>query len=300
MNKLIFTQDIPGEREWIEQHFPDHINLETINSSKWGVEYCPGSKYIYEISLSDNIWPDIPGEKIKSIFSNNNVNLLMQDKRWTITSDRIINFEFHRNSNVTHNNKFLAFTMGRSGTKFTEELLETQFIKFATHKGLCDFEGSLETVNKLSQNPIIIVLIYRKNWWEWLTSKFIANQIGYDNLNAQVDWTKVQPFNMTIDNLKHSYKISQDNWEFWCNLACSLPKHRIYLLEYSEIIGKYSNLVVKQKKMPYDKKQLISNYSEMKEIFINQYQQLFNRNQENCRQHLVAMGVETTLNSLNF
>jgi len=300
MNKLIFTQDIPGEREWINRHFSDHINLETTHSGKWESEYCPGSNHIYEISLSDSIWPDIPGKKIKSIFSNNDVNLLMQDKRWTITSDRIINHQFHRNHIINQNNLFFTFTMHRSGTKLIEELLETRFVKLAPHQTVRDFKSNIKIISELSNIPIVILMIYRKNWWDWLTSFFLASKTDIWYNESRVDWSTIGPFEMTLDDLDLLYKQNESAWEFWCNLACALPNHSLFLLEYSDIIEKYSKLVANQKKAPYNKKQLISNYSEMEEIFINQYQQLFDRNQENCCQHLIAMGVETTLESLNF
>ena len=55
-NKIIFTQDVPGEREWIQSQFPGYSNLETVSSGKWSSEFPLDNdqKNLYEIAFSDH------------------------------------------------------------------------------------------------------------------------------------------------------------------------------------------------------------------------------------------------------
>ena len=56
-NKIVFTQDVSGEREWIQSQLPGHTNLETSSSGNWPWDFPKDTNQsqLFEIAFSDQV-----------------------------------------------------------------------------------------------------------------------------------------------------------------------------------------------------------------------------------------------------
>lgn len=81
--KIVFTQDVPGERDWLYSHFPEHQNFQTRYSGLWPHHFPidTGSDTVWEIPAEDKIdTSNIDCDKILSVYSpDKELNV----SRWT-------------------------------------------------------------------------------------------------------------------------------------------------------------------------------------------------------------------------
>ena len=77
-NKIIFTQDVPGERGWLQRQFPAHKNFETSSSGKWTAEFPSISDQatLHEIAYSDHY------DLLTLLHSDVQILWLIQDVVW--------------------------------------------------------------------------------------------------------------------------------------------------------------------------------------------------------------------------
>jgi len=274
-NKIIFTQDVPGERDWIQSQFPGYLNFETSSSGKWSTEFPEPSdqKTLHEVGYSDH--HDMASllncniTKIKSFYTTQPDLVINDNKHW-VCSDQFV-------SNISYNTfidkpKFWALHIARSGTMFVEELLSKYRSKLSTHQGIGPHLELLKVFKTAQQHPeAAIVFVYRPELWETFTSTMLARRYGYhhqDNFN----WSSVDPITITVEDMLHFKDIVVSTLNFWCNLRSLLPTHSMLLLNGSKVINQYRDQV-SHSKVNYNKQDLISNYTESK----NQWDKIFSK-----------------------
>lgn len=298
-NKIIFTQDIEGERSWLSNQFPDHINLETVFSGKWFNDQPQegNNGYLYEISFRDYSWDtlflDKNLPKIKSIYSNSSDDLFLSS--WWAESDNFIH-------NLTFTNKeksknFIILNLARSGTMFAHSLISKKLIEFTPHVSTGVHGENIDLAETIKANNLTVFLTYRKNVWEWCTSNLIANKFGFYH---HYSYRKENYTTMTAnkEDLDALLKMQLATWNFWCNLKCYIPDLNCYLLEFDDIIKKYKD-VTNHVAVPYVKNNIILNYKEIEKVFDNEYRSKFEKIVTNGSTHLKNMNCKTDLADLD-
>jgi hypothetical protein len=291
-NKIVFTQDVPGEREWINSHFPGYINLETVHSGKWppnGI-FADDNNLLFEYSRKD---PIVDTEFVGATKSLYTKDIGIIDNTWIYADNLISNLDF--SIPKTCNEYYQAVTFRRVGTVFTESLLRQQYKRLAAHYAN---NKDNKLVNLLTNHKNTdIALIYRDNWWEWITSCFIGHNYGFHHHDTQIDWASLPAIELSESVLDQHYQLCKTNWNFFCNLRVLFPDRIFYLLEFSDMIEKYS-AYTDHKKIIYDKKQLISNFDLMHNIFNLRYKNNFETITKRCCSHLVKMKCITNLDNI--
>jgi hypothetical protein len=307
MDQIICTQDVPGERAWLESCFPNYKNLQTEFSGMW-----PNNKLI--LNNTNCLWEIPPDSDIKldqilsdKILSLYKVNDKFIDPRWCQTEKLITNLNFDSESNC---NQKLAqvITFSRAGTVFLEKLLYTHlgYKELTPHLTLgAGFEEQCDVLQLITDRRPDVFLVYRNNWWEWATSVFISRRTGWIREDGKyvcphgyhtIDWSQIEPFSVTADELSDLHNWVFASWNAFCDLRSKCRDLNFYLLEFSDLIQ-----IKKEKldsKIVYNKKDLIENYSTLKELFVQQYLPLFHHYQTNAVQHLKTMKCNMSIDSL--
>lgn len=299
MSNIIFTQDVKGERGWLQSHFPGHQSLETINSGKWqGTLPNPNGDFLYEIPYSDSIelsdYLHFPANKIKSVYNNQPG---FYDKNWYCAETLLSNIEFSdfENRNNTYS---IVCTFSRCGTELTEDLLLHRFKKLAPHFVVVSDQENLANVNLIKQaQDVTIVLVYRKSWWDWVISCGIKRHYGAYHYYDAPDLDQFAPFEITESTILERQHELIRTWDFWCNLRVELPGHDFYLLEFSDIVKNYANLSSHQP-LQYSKERIISNYHQAKQLFDEKYLDNWVTMSDRCQKHLITMGCSTDMSTV--
>ena len=299
-NKIVFTQDVPGERDWIQSQFPGYLNFETNSSGKWTTEFPEPTdqKTLHEIAYSDH--HDLVSlsnsniTKIKSFYTKQ-PDLVINDNRHWVCSDQFV-------SSVSYDTfadkpKFWVLHIARSGTMFVEALLEQYRSKLQHHQGTGSHSflmGVFETAKKHPEAAIVFV--YRPELWETFTSTIIAMHYGYHH-EDNFDWSLAKPIAITLEDMLHFKDMIVSTLNFWCNLRSLLPSHSMLLLNGSDVIRQYKDQVT-HGKVSYNKQDLISNYDESK----NQWEEMFSKDLakmlNNAIAHLEKMKCKQNLDHL--
>lgn len=296
-NKIVFTQDLPGEREWINSQFPGFTNVETEFSNKW-----PESE---PTDNDDGIIWEIPPE------SNRNVSSLDCDKikslyqldqhyishRWT-DANSILNNKLTFSSGPK-SNYVQVLTFMRCATVFAESILYNK----CGYKPVADrpydennryhqFMGGDDSVvyRYVEKYSPDVFLTYRKNWWEWTISMMIGKQHGFFHGNDSVNWKDMSSVSILEEQLDFISNQVRANWQALCHFRTCCPSLNFYIIEYSDII-KQSQLT-NHSKLEYDKEKLIKNYTEVKKVFDSKFLPLFTSWESNCINHLTTMGCQ--------
>lgn len=297
MNSIVFTQDLPGEREWLAKKFPGFVNLETINSQKWPTDYPLAGidNHLYEIAVSDQFdnLKDCSMPKYKSIFSNS-VDHLIKGKWWNISDHVLHDLTF---SNTLKSNNYIILNLPRSGTLFVKSLFDLKYTEYKQHESIGLYEQLVSLASLIKEKQLTVVLVYRKNSWDWVTSNIISfrsNFYHYDSYRENL----INNFNATVEEIDKMLEIQISTWNFWCNLKCAIPDLNCYLLEFSETIPKYQHLS-NHIKIPYNKEKIILNYHELKDLFDVKYKEQFEETIVYGVRHLKQMGCKTDLYDLD-
>lgn len=297
MNKVVFTRDVDGERDWINSKFPGYTNLETIHSGKWFSN--DSSTAIYEIPYSDEFSSDIDFKNIetyKSLYPADE-DIILIDRNWCNASNLLYDITFSTFQDLP--NEFVqTFTFSRAGTEFVESLLSQHYKTLFYHYRINIESKNTNMLNILkNKTDITIALVYRNNWWEWAISNIIGRQYGqvhYDN--NILGWDFAIPISLSdIDFATLETEIIH-TWSFWCSLRNIFPQHDFYLLEFSDNIKRYSSKT-SHSRVLYDKTKLIANYQETKEKFELQFLPRWKIMEHNSVKHLLEMGCKTNLDN---
>jgi hypothetical protein len=273
-NIVCYTQDIPGEREWINSHFPGFINLETESSGKWNC--IVNNKTIREIPFTDPCTVDLTStKKIKTVYSNK-LDLVIHDNMILLADELLINKDINfLNSTNPVVNKYMMFTFTRCGTVFTESILQKKYPAVQSHYGYVG-HNKKEIVNMCSSDDIRICLNYRSNWWNWITSYAIAEanrhmtERGVLHYFDNVDWKSVVPTKITDDLFTKCEHYINSTFCFWCQLRLCLPNHTFSLFRFEDILPLYKNKT-DHAQNPYDKTKLIIDYADTEQLFKERY-----------------------------
>lgn len=300
MNKIIFTQDMPGERLWLKNKFLGYKSLETYASGLWPskIPEYKDNNNLYEISYKDNEenleWLKLDLPKVKSVYSINDYDCLFKSGFWSMSDSFISNLKFE---NTSYNNNFIILNLARSGTLFLQSILIKKLKEFTFHKSIGNYYENKDIVDQIKQNRLTVFFIYRNNAWDWCTSNVIAKKFGYYHYNNYPkDLFKPMQINQTDIDSFIDMQIS--TWNFWCNLKCYVPDLNCYLIEYSNLIKEYGGKTL-HKAMPYSKQNIITNYNNMHEIFLDKYKNIFDTIMKNGSNHLKNMNCKTDMTDLD-
>jgi hypothetical protein len=312
MNYIIFTQDIPGERNWLKKKFAGCEFLESHDSGKWPCEY--------PITLAqDSVWevpPDVindvshwSGQTFKSLF---NLDFDVVTNRWTDSDNLLVApGQFNRNN---LSDKALVLHLPRSGTVFLQTILSN----FCGYERIVDWVpgGSgprtnhevphLPTTSELgvvecdliTQYRPDIFFVYRKDWWEWVVSNLVGIKIGYFHYDTVPDLSNIPLLHITKNDIERLVRTVAYAFNNLCYLASRFRDLNFYVFEYSELITHQP--LTDHKKINYNKKNLFENYNEMKEMFDQEYKDVLCTWSTRCLNHLAKMECKfpTTFNPI--
>lgn len=299
MNKIIFTRDAKNERAWIEQQFPNFINLETRSSGRWNSVFCENldSNKLYEIAYDDQYTNDqllnTTLDTYKSVFGPGS----LKDKNWCYADKFISNKQFSSFQNLP-NPYYIALTFGRCGTEFVETLINKKYQHITGHRfpeTIVENQQLLTLIQ--STKDITVALIYRKQWWDWVTSMCIGQKIKFYHHYDQVDWNNLPTITIDKDDLDRLQLQLINTWDFYCNMRDLLPSYDFYLLEFETMLKNYSHKS-SHARNPYNKKLIISNYEQMEDLFFNSYYNNWVKLSDRCIHHLQTMGCKTNLDNI--
>ena len=296
---LVYTQDVDMERDWILSQFPGYKSLETFSSNRWpcSVPDNFNRRDLYEIAYRDYFSHEqlinINMPSMKSVFSN---SLSMDDKNWIYADNIISNITFLPVTQV--GNDYQVITFARTGTVFLESILNQRYFQLGEHLTLGTRAENYKTKDFLRSNPTAnTVVVYRKDWWNWLTSLFISETYGFSHHNDSINWSNLTPVELSQSYIESKQKQIINMWNFLCNLRVQLPENPFYLVEFSEFVNRYSNLT-DHKKINYDKRNLISNFDLVEDLFRTQYEPVWKLFEINARRHLHFMKCFSNLDLL--
>jgi len=325
MNYIVFTQDLPGEREWLKNQLPGCRNLETISSGLWLSSQpmdCSES-LIWEVptehKADTTMWP---GQKIKSLY---NLNSLEQDDRW-VDSDNIL-FDQSMFSVAPKSQKAMLFHMPRSGTMFLQSILQ----KKCSYELIVDRLGpdqatfplrtiKLSREHSVPHNPNFVTesqqnfgqidydimsaqapdvfFVYRKNWWEWITSNIVMDYTGPFHYNNVPDLNKVPPLVITENHIRQLQNMMKYTFNNLCQMRIRFRKLNFYIFEFGDLIK--NQALTEHSAIKYNKKSLFVNYDEMDALFKQKYADTFELYSRRCVGHLIKTGCRTLTNFDNF
>jgi hypothetical protein len=301
MNYIVFTQDIPGERDWLKKKFAHCEFFESPGSGKW-----PGE---HPISLAhDSVWevpPDTtddvsnwPGQTLKSLF---NLDFDTVTNRWADSDNLLIDPDQFNRSNLS--NKALVLHLPRSGTVFLQTILSN----YCGYKQIVDWvpgkrdlpinhhvphlptTSDLGVVehNLITQHQPDIFFVYRKDWWDWVISNLVGIKIGYFHYDNVPDLSNIPLLHITKNDIEELVEAVKYSFNNLCYLASKFRNLNFYILEYSELITHQS--LTDHKKINYNKKELFENYDEMMEVFDRDFKDVLCTWSARCLNHLATM-----------
>ena len=296
-DRIVFSQDVPGEREWLLQQFPGFTSLETEFGGNWPSAYPTESNQslIWEIPPDSELaLEQVQGLTYRSVFTSDK----FLDKRWC-HSDHILsklNFESQPKSSTAW-----VLHFPRSGTVFLESILSAHggYQRVLPHAGPdADDAKNLKIYETLQANRPDVYLNYRKDWWGFTTSMLIAQHTNYYHYNTAPDWRDVQPFTASVQELDQVEHMAMSTWNFLCSTRTMFPNLNFYIYEFDDLIQ--HRTLTSHRAIDYSKQSLIKNYNELEQVFNAQYLDRFVQYQNRCLRHLNEMACQTLKNFDNF
>lgn len=308
ISKIICTQDLPGEREWINSRYPGYKNLETEFSGHWPSE-------IPDSTVESVIW-EIPPDSTINLSNLNNTKELslfrpcntFVDPRWCDTEYLLTDVKFL--SNRPRSKYAQIITFARAGTRFLEQILynHLEYTELSEHKFLGTTDINQEVHNLCAEHSPDVFLIYRPDWWEWATSNFIAirnryfdtstNKMWSPHSISDINWESTQIFTVSNQELDQLPEAVKSNWNSFCHLRTQFPNLNFYVIDFFSLIqqSKYVNLDTKIK---YNKTKLISNYQTLKYRFDLEHLDNLKKFEYNAVSHLKRMNCLSLESLLN-
>lgn len=289
-NIICYTQDVLGERPWLESHFPGYVNLETESSGKW-LNADSSGNLIFEIPYTSGYTnePKV-GTKVKTIYTNKyTIKEIFNDNGWTKSSQLLLNDNIRFGSQSIDTIKsYQMFNFARCGTVFAESILIKKYQKIQKHYCL---DNSPETVVAKCQDPsTLICLIYRQDWWKWVVSTSIANNNDFYHYDSKVDWDSLRKVSIDRAVLSHLQNQVSAIFNFWCNLRLLYPMHHVKLFKFEDVILKNQHKT-EHKKIPYSSESYIVDYENTKLLFDQEYLPVWQQMENNALSHLKKMQV---------
>jgi hypothetical protein len=300
MNKIIYTQDVPGERAWLAKKFPDFENLETEFGGKWPpVPFHNLQNTIWEIPPDSHVdISNVDCDKYKSLYQ---LDTKFISPKWCDSNLLLLNkLDFTAQPRAK---KAQVLTFSRCGTAFLESILygpcgydKDRGWNKLDPRGDHAFLGGNDTLlyNLIEKSQPDIFLCYRNNWWGWATSVLIAKIFDYFHYYDSVLWEKLKPFEILAQDLDKLAAEVRANWQSLCHFRTQFPHLNFYIIEFSELI-KNADLTNHQG-IEYNKKHLITNYDQAQMLFNTTHLPKFNQWQNNCLGHLQTMKCQIITN----
>ena len=299
-NKIIFTQDVPGEREWIQSQFPGYHMFESEFSGNW-----PSEPYQQNF---DAVW-EIPPDSTRGVYcvavktykSLYQLDTDFVSSGWCDADHLLINdLKF---VSQPHSSKAQVIHLARSGTVFLESILYHHFNYTRDRKWnplnlKCDHHwiGGDDQIfyNLMSRSMPDIYFVYRKNWWDWFLSLQISLNFDYYHYFDKVDWDSLLPFEITISDMEKTLSTVKGTWNHMCHFRTHFPTLNFYIIEFSDLI-KNQHLTT-HKAIAYNKRRLVKNYNESRELFEASYASKFDQLANRCLAHLQIMNCQVIQN----
>jgi hypothetical protein len=305
MTKLIFTQDVPGEREWLANQFPGHVNHQTTSSTGWTQEdlACAGNKNIFEISwrdpCHDELYQDNSLQRIKSFFSSDPSLSVDDNCNWALSDIFVSRSQYTEFSNRS-NNFYLCLHVGRSGTVFVESLLKQHYSPLQNHIGISpDRQKNLQIVELIRQyqDNLAVALVYSSDLWRNFISTVLAVRYGYHHYDSNFDWSGCASIEISHYDFDNHINTLVYTWSLWCNLRSIFPSLDFYFLDGATMFDRYAKFT-NHAPIKYDKKLLISNYSEAEQEFHYKHKTTWQQKLHRIQKHLTNMKCATTLDNI--
>ena len=298
-NKIICTQDVPGERAWVENLYPEYQNLQTEFSGLWPTAV--------PTDLADqNLLWEIPPDSLlnlHNIYNNKTLSLYQfndnfVDPRWCLTDSLITTQCFEHSPKLTLA-QIITFT--RCGTVFLEKLLYQYhgYTELSPHCMIGEVTSNQRIENLVDLHRPDIFIVYRKNWWEWITSRIIAKNLEWVEESVarplwihaehedRFQWNDIAPVELTDKIFTEQIDAIFANWNAICHLRAKFRALNFHIVEFSNLTqSKKDNL---DRPIKYEKRKLISNYDVAKETFERSYLPSILKYQTNALQHLITM-----------
>jgi hypothetical protein len=299
-NKIIFTQDVPGERDWVNSLFPEYTNLETSSSGKWLSTFPKNDDQssLYEIAYSDyHKVADLLNcgiDRTKSFYGTDPLLVFKDNNHWACSDDFISNVEYQP---FVDKPSFLALNLARSGTAFVENLLRKFRLQHRRHSVTGTYSELVDIWREAKDHPdVALVIVYRQELWESLVSNVLGWHHGFHHRN-EFDWSLVKPVAIDTSDMLQFEEMVISTLNFWCNLRSLLPTHSFLLLDGMEMIRQYKD-IVDHSKVSYNKRDLVSNYSEAREKWYSEFNENLSRMFNNAIGHLKKMNCKQNLDHL--
>jgi hypothetical protein len=298
LDKVVFTQDTMGEREWLKSLFPNHNYRETSDSGLWeNKDFNHLKPNLFEVPYcSSSTGIDIDNaEYFKSIFNVGSFD----DRNW-MNADHLITTLPFKQFNNSKNKYYQILTLGRSGTQFLESILQQRFKEFKPHiqtgAGISNLEWKAFANDCQKTKNVSLFYLYRKDWWNWFTSFLLLTKS-----EISVHFDTISKF----DNYNTSFEILESNMIFflnlvkttfnqWCNLRSILNDFECGIMEFSHNVNEYG-IFSKHKKIPYSKENFFTNYNTAKQLFNDKYLKYFKLYEKRMLNHLLSMNCKMNI-----
>lgn len=296
MDQVICTQDLPGERDWIQSKFPNHVNYQSEYSGLWpDSTFSPDSdsNFIWELPVDSAV--NLDDQSYPKSLSLYRPSAGYVDQRWCQTQHLLTDCEF---SNGPRKKLAQVVSFGRTGTVFLESLLYGYlgYQELSPHAFIGIPHINAKVIDLCEQHRPDIFLVYRKNHWDRMTSLWIAEANGIVDSQGKLAylhgkmidrWDKLNTITVSEDQVHDSLVGYAGQWNACCNLRAQFPDLNFFVIEFFDLIKiKKENL---DSKLSYNKQELISNYHQAKSMFDSLYQTKFDTYQANILKHLAKM-----------
>ena len=296
MDQVICTQVLPGERDWIQSKFPNHVNYQSEYSGLLPSDtFSPSadSNFIWELPVDSTV--NLDNQSYPKSLSLYQPSAGYVDQRWCQTQHLLTDCEF---GNGPRKKLAQVVSFGRTATVFLESLLYEHlgYQELSPHAFIGMPHSNAEVIDLCNKHCPDIFLIYRKNHWDRLTSLWLAQVNGMVNSEGKMAylhgkiidrWNTLNPTTISEDQVHDSLVSYAGQWNACCNLRAQFPDLNFFVIEFFDLIKiKKENL---DSKLSYNKQELISNYYQTKSMFDSLYQAKFDTYQANSLNHLTSM-----------
>lgn len=297
---MIFTQDVAGERAWLLSKFPGYDTMETKSSGLWprDLPMNLGRDLLWESPPESTVndFDRCDCEKLLSLYLLNHLDYV--DPRW-VHANGIVSDKFY--GSTDRSNWSLVLTMQRCGTVLLEDILYNTLnyrrISFSTpwsHHFLGDKDVDHMVDSAMEKTKPDVFVCYRNDWWQWALSRILGRAVRNETALGKephstdtLDWNTLAPRVLEHKDFQIQLNETAACWNSICHLRQKFSDLNFYILEYQDII-QFEQLSP-QRKIDYDKSDLISNYDQAKDLFEKEFLPVFELYQRNALSCLTQM-----------